>query len=60
MSWIAMDFFARSPVLLGPLVALALFFAVFVSASGRALLTRRTVVDRAARMPFEDDEVRHD
>ena len=60
MSWIATDFFARSPVLLGPVIALALFFTVFVGAAARALLTRRAVVDRAARIPFENDEVGHD
>lgn len=55
LSWLASDFFARSPVLAYPLVALFVFFAVFAGASLKAVLTRRSEIDRLARLPFSDD-----
>jgi hypothetical protein len=61
LSWIASDFFARSPVLVYPLIALLLFMAVFVTAALRAALADRAQIDRMARLPLErgreDEEV---
>ena len=36
-------------------VALLLFFLVFVVVSVRALSTNRAVIERAARLPLDDD-----
>jgi Na+/glutamate symporter len=46
-----------------PLFAMAIFFTIFVAVSVRTMLTRREVVDRLARLPFDekadDEEDRH-
>lgn len=47
------EFFARSPVLVFPLIALGIFFVVFVAISLRVMLTQREQTDAAARLPFE-------
>jgi hypothetical protein len=55
ISWLASDFFARSPVLLYPVVGLVLFMTVFATVSARALLRRREELDRLSRLPLDDD-----
>jgi hypothetical protein len=57
LSWIASDFFARSPVLLYPLVALGLFMTVFVAVALRAFLGNAERFEALAQLPFEKDEV---
>lgn len=59
MRWMVSDFFARSPALLGPVIALLLFMTVFVAASFYALRTRREEHDRMALLPLKEDE-RHE
>jgi hypothetical protein len=49
------DFFARSPALLGPVIALVLFMIVFVAASIYALRTQREKHDRMALLPLQED-----
>jgi uncharacterized membrane protein (DUF485 family) len=53
LGWFASDFFARSPVLIFPLVALGLFMTVFVLATVRALMANREHLDRMSRLPLE-------
>ena len=62
MSTIAMQFFADSPVILYPILALLLFLVVFVSITVRVLRARREDLDALARIPFGDEEEapRHD
>lgn len=55
ISWFAGDFFARSPVLLFPLVALALFVSVFMLVSLRALLWKKEDLEALSMLPLEDD-----
>ena len=50
------DYFARSPVLAYPMLALGIFIVVFVSVSIRALLQARTEVDHMASLPLSDTE----
>jgi cbb3-type cytochrome oxidase subunit 3 len=59
MRWMVSDFFARSPVLLGPVIALVLFMIVFTATAIYALRTHREQNDRMARMPLKEDE-RHE
>jgi len=59
MRLISSEFFARSPVLIFPVLALGLFFAVFVLISLRALLTQREEMDAAARLPLNDGDSHH-
>jgi len=59
MKWIVGDFFARSPVLVGPLFALVLFVLVFSLAALRALRSHKELNARLASHPLEEDG-RHD
>jgi cbb3-type cytochrome oxidase subunit 3 len=59
MRLISSEFFARSPVLIFPVLALGLFFVVFVLISLRALLTQRDEMDAAARLPLNDGDSHH-
>jgi cbb3-type cytochrome oxidase subunit 3 len=54
LSQLSADYFARSPVLAFPLVALGLFLLVFIGVSLRALLRERTELDRMAQLPLQD------
>ena len=56
MSAIARQFFAVSPVIALPIVALLLFVTVFVLVSVRALRARRADIDALARLPLGDSE----
>ena len=51
------DYFARSPVLAYPVLALAIFLIVFIVVSVRALRSRREDVERMAALPLSDAEV---
>ena len=55
---LAHDFFAASPVMAAPLVALVLFVIVFVLVSIRVMRTRKGDADRAAHLVLEGEEVR--
>lgn len=59
MRAMSMEFFARSPVLLFPVIALGVFIALFVFISLRTALTERTELDAAARLPLNDGEDQH-
>ena len=59
MKWIVSDFFARSPALLGPTIALLLFVLVFTATAIHAFRTQKIAHDRMARLPLEED-TRHD
>ncbi len=47
------EFFARSPVLIFPLIALGIFFVLFVAIALRVMLTQREESDAAARLPLD-------
>lgn len=59
MKWIVSDFFARSPALLGPTLALLLFMVVFMATAIHAFRGQKTAQDRMARLPL-DEEARDD
>jgi len=54
LSQMAADYFARSPVLAFPLVALAIFLVVFLGVSLRTLLRDKKYIDRMAELPLHD------
>ena len=55
LSLMAQDFFAKSPVLLFPVLALFLFLIAFAVITWRALRQDRSELDRLARLPLADD-----
>jgi hypothetical protein len=55
MSRMAMEFFARSPVLALPIIALLIFSAVFIAIVVRAARMPRLTVESDARLPLEED-----
>lgn len=57
MRWMVSDFFARSPALLGPVIALVLFMGVFIAAAVYALRMRREQHERMALLPLREDEL---
>jgi len=61
MRYAAMAFFAKSPMLIFPLLALLLFLAVFVWITVRTYRADKTAYDAIARLPLEDGrpEVEH-
>jgi len=61
MSRFAAEFFANSPALLLPILALVLFFAVFLFVIIRVIRMKRSDADRYARIPLQDElEVPHE
>lgn len=54
LSQLAADYFARSPVLAFPIIALGIFLLVFIAVSVRALLREKTDLDRMAELPLHD------
>jgi len=65
LSFTAMAYFAKSPMLIFPLLALVLFLVVFVWIAVRTYRADRTAYDTVSRLPLEDarnderQEVRH-
>ena len=61
MSRFASEFFAQSPALLYPVIALVLFFTVFVVVVVRVMRMSAAEVDHNARIPLADElEVPHE
>ncbi|MGB8332095.1 MAG: hypothetical protein WCE62_18360 [Polyangiales bacterium] len=61
MRQFASEFFEQSPVLLYPLIALLLFFVVFLVVLVRVMRMSATEIDQCARIPLEDElEVPHE
>lgn len=56
LGWFASDFFARSPALVYPVIALGIFMTVFISVSLKALFLKKSEVDRLARLPLSEDD----
>lgn len=56
ISWMATDFFAKSPVLYLPMIALFLFMLVFVGIIVRTYWKRAAEFDELARMPLDEKE----
>ncbi|MGB5808969.1 MAG: CcoQ/FixQ family Cbb3-type cytochrome c oxidase assembly chaperone [Polyangiales bacterium] len=57
MSRFASEFFEQSPALLYPLLALLLFFVVFVGVVVRVMRMKRADAEKLARIPLEDQPV---
>jgi cbb3-type cytochrome oxidase subunit 3 len=57
MSRFASEFFAQSPALLYPMLALLLFFVVFLAVVIHVFRMKPSEVERLARIPLEDDVV---
>jgi len=55
MSRMAESFFAMSPLLAAPLVAMVIFGVVFVAISLRAMRTPNEEIERRRAMPLEED-----
>lgn len=61
MSRFAAEFFEQSPLLLYPLIALVLFFTVFLVVVIRVVRMKASEADHYARMPLEEElEVPHE
>ena len=56
LGWFASDFFAESPVLFFPVLALMIFMTVFITVSLRALFKPKSELDRLAQMPLSEDD----
>lgn len=56
LSALASDFFAASPLLMLPVVALILFLAAFTVVTWRALRKKPAELEPIARLPLGDDE----
>jgi len=61
MSRFAAEFFAQSPALLYPVIALVLFFTVFLVVVIRVMRMKASEADHYARIPLEEElEVPHE
>ena len=61
LTQLAADFFARSPVLAYPILALGLFLGVFVCITLKAVFSQGAELEHMANLPlFDDKVVRHD
>jgi len=61
LAQISADYFARSPLLMLPVLALGIFFLVFLGISVRTALLGREDLQRMASLPLVGEEVtRHD
>ncbi|MCS6856669.1 MAG: hypothetical protein NZM37_03060 [Sandaracinaceae bacterium] len=56
MRTIATPFFAKSPYLFGPLMAMLFFFAAFLVASVYALRMNRNKAEELSKMPLEKEK----
>jgi len=57
---IASDFFAKSPLLALPVIAMAIFMTVFTLGAVRTFRTDKKKLDEVANLPFaHEEEVRH-
>ena len=56
LGYMASEFFATSPVLLLPVIALALFGLAFTILTLRALMRPREVIAALAALPLEGEE----
>lgn len=56
LSQIAKNFFADSPVIAYPLVAMVLFMTVFLVITWRTMRRDRSELDALAQLPFADGE----
>lgn len=59
LGFMATEYFEKSPVMVFPLIALAIFMSVFFLVTLRTVLTQKSRWDGAARLPLEDDGSEH-
>lgn len=55
LGFMAREFFRQSPVLMFPLIALAIFMTVFIVIALRAVVSRKQSWDAVSRLPLESD-----
>ena len=55
LSALAKSFYADSPLLAYPIIALLLFLVTFTAITWRVLRTPRSELDALAQLPFQDD-----
>jgi cbb3-type cytochrome oxidase subunit 3 len=61
MRQFASEFFEQSPMLLYPVIALVLFFIVFLGVLVRVMRMKASEADQRARIPLEEElEVPHE
>lgn len=60
LSALASEFFASSPLMMLPIVALLLFLCVFTAATWRALRRKPAELEPIARLPLDDDQMEGD
>jgi cbb3-type cytochrome oxidase subunit 3 len=61
MRQFASEFFEQSPMLLYPVIALVLFFIVFLGVFVRVMRMKASEADQRARIPLEEElEVPHE
>ncbi len=56
MSEMTRDFFERSPFLILPIFALAIFTIAFVLIALRALFAKRNYIETVSNLPLREDE----
>ena len=56
IGWMATDFFAQSPVLAFPLLALGIFFSLFILVNVVLVVRGRGYYADVAQLPLEDDK----
>lgn len=56
MRMLTADYFARSPVLILPIIALLLFFGVFMIVVLRTFLSKKSRFDSVAGLPLDEGE----
>ena len=59
LAQLSAEYFARSPVLALPALALGIFFCVFVAVSLRALFARSEHMRHMAELPLAESETEH-
>lgn len=60
MSFMAMDYFRQSPLLMFPLIALAIFMAVFFAVTVRTVLTHKGRYEAVSRLPLGERAAQED
>lgn len=59
LGFMAMEYFRTNPVMMFPLIALAIFMAVFLVVTLRATLTQKSRWEAVANLPLERTDADH-
>lgn len=60
MRLLTAEYFAKSPVLILPIIALFLFLAVFVGVALRTYSRKKEDFDALSKMPLDEGEMSHE